>query len=148
MAKTVGKIKAVLGLDKRGFEKGLDESKKKTNAFSGALKKIAGAAAAAFAVKKVLDFGKASVNAANIQLQAETQLLTALKGREDVQQELIKQAQDLQKTTLFGDEETIRAQSLIAAFVKEKDQIKEVIPYFNSNMVRLKAKMKMMLLKI
>ena len=107
------------------------ETKKASGVLSG-FKKIVGtigaAVGAAFAVRALINFGKEAVRLFDIQAKAETQLLTALKGRKDVQKELIEQAQGLQKITLFGDEETIRAQSLIAAFVKEKDQIKQIIP--------------------
>jgi hypothetical protein len=82
--------------------------------------------AAAFAAQQVVKFAKESIALANIQLKAEAQLLTALKGRADVQQSLIKQAAGLQKITTFGDEQIIQAQSLIAAFVDEEEQIKEL----------------------
>lgn len=64
----------------------------------------------------------------NVQAQAEQALLTGLKGRVDVQRRLIKQASELQGRTLFGDEETVRAQSLIAMFVKEEEHITRLIP--------------------
>lgn len=73
-------------------------------------------------------FAFTATRAANVQLQAEAQLLQALGGREDVQQRLIAQAKELQGTTLFGDEETIRAQALLGAFVDEEEAIKRLIP--------------------
>jgi len=91
-------------------------------------KSAAVAAAALFSVDKIISFGKQAMAAYDVQAKAERSLLVALKGRTDVQQRLIKQAQELQGKTLFGDEETIKAQALIAAFVKEEDQIKKIIP--------------------
>lgn len=52
---------------------------------------------------------------------AEKKLTTALGYRSDA---LIKQAAALQKNSVYGDETIIEAQALIAAFVKEEDQIK------------------------
>lgn len=47
-----------LGLKKDGFDKGIDQAKSKTNAFSSSIKKIGGYLAGAFAVERVLAFGK------------------------------------------------------------------------------------------
>ena len=114
--------------DNSNYNRSLDDSKKKTSSFGNAVKKIGGLIAGAFAVGAIVNFARNAIRVYDIQAKAEQQLLTALKGRKDVQQELIVQAEQLQKTTLFGDEETIKAQALIAAFVKEKDQIKTIIP--------------------
>jgi hypothetical protein len=110
-----------LKTDTSKFEKG-------TNKTMGMLKKVGGAAAIAYGAKKVWDFAKAASEAADVQLKAEAKLLTALKGREDVQQALIKQAGELQKKTLYGDEQTIEAASLVAPFVKQEEALKRVIP--------------------
>lgn len=102
--------------------------KKMAGSVTSNLKNIAAGFLAAFSVRAIINFAKNTATAWDIQEKAEIQLLTALKGRKDVQESLIKQAQQLQKKTLFGDEETIRAQALIAAFVKEENQIKTIIP--------------------
>lgn len=47
-----------LGLKKDGFDRGIDDAKKKTNAFSSAVKKIGGIMAGAFAVERIFSFGK------------------------------------------------------------------------------------------
>jgi len=73
-------------------------------------------------------FVTSGIKAYDTQIKAETQLLTAMNGRISAQQRLLKQAGELQKVTLYGDEETIRAQALIAAFVDEEEAIKRVIP--------------------
>ncbi len=86
------------------------------------------AAAAAFSVGAIMSFAKESIAAYDSSIKNETALLVALKGRSDVQQHLIKQASELQDKTLFEDDETVRAQSLIAAFVKEEQKIKTLIP--------------------
>lgn len=78
--------------------------------------------------QQLKQFVRGSFEALDKQLKAEKSLLTALNGRTDVQRRLISQAKELQGSTLFGDEETIKAQALIAAFVKEGDQIERIIP--------------------
>lgn len=95
---------------------------------SGAIKGVAAAAGALFAVDAVKDFLISSKQAYQESAMAEAALLTALKGRKSVQMELINQASDLQGKTLFDDDETVRAASLVAAFVKEEQQIKRLIP--------------------
>lgn len=64
----------------------------------------------------------------DVQAKAEANLLTALKGREDVQQRLISQAQSLQQATLFGDEETIKAQAFLAQLGLQEDAITKLTP--------------------
>lgn len=124
----VKKIKVQVGADTKELDKGMKKAEKSVSKFSSQVKKLGGAMVAAFSVGIIFRFGKALLTAADIQQKAETSLLVALDGRRQVQQRLIKQAQELQKLTLFGDEETIRAQSLIAAFVKEEEAITRIIP--------------------
>lgn len=113
-----GAKKDIKSVDKQAKDSG----KSITNAF----KSVGVAIAAAFSVQIIKSFAVESAKLADQQLKAEAQLLTALKGRKDAQQELIKQAGELQKVTTFGDEETILAQSRIAAFVTETEKIKEL----------------------
>jgi len=82
----------------------------------------------AFAIRETTRFISSTTQLYDVQAKAETQLLTALKGRVGVQERLMTQAAKLQGKTLYGDEETIQAQALIAAFVKEEEHIKSVTP--------------------
>lgn len=68
-----------------------------------------------------------SVKTANTQMQAEAKLLNALKGREDVQKRLIAQAAELQGRSLFGDEEIINQQAVLAAMGRTEQQINDII---------------------
>jgi hypothetical protein len=68
------------------------------------------------------------IRAFDDQIKAETALLTAAKGRKDVQQDLIKQAGELQRKTLFGDEQIIQVQSYAAAMGLTRGQIEKLIP--------------------
>ena len=125
---TVASLTAVISANNTKFKKGIKQSNSVLGNFKKSVGTLGPAIVAAFGVRAIVNFTKASTKAYNVQAQAENQLLVALKGRKSAQQELIAQAQELQKITLFGDEETIRAQALIAAFVKEEDQIKTIIP--------------------
>ena len=90
----------------------------------------------AFSVAIVLAFargivraGKAAIQAHDVQIKKETQLLTALKGRKDITNRLIKQAAELQSVTTFGDEEIIDAQSQLAKLLGNNEEaIKKLTP--------------------
>lgn len=68
-----------------------------------------------------------AVKAADVQLKNEKRLLTALRGREDIQQRLIKQAGELQSRSLFGDEEIIGQQAFLASLGLTEQQINDTI---------------------
>lgn len=81
-----------------------------------------GAVAAAFLVaRKAFSFIAESIELAGVQEAAEKSLAVALGFRS---QALLDQASALQEVTIFGDEAIIAAQAMIAAFVKDEDQIK------------------------
>jgi hypothetical protein len=67
------------------------------------------------------------VKAADTQLKAEAKLLTALKGREDVQRRLMANASEVQSRTLFGDEAIIEQQAYLAALGLTEQQINATI---------------------
>ena len=71
--------------------------------------------------------GTASVVAADTQVQAETRLLTALNGRENVQRRLMAQAAELQSRSTFGDEAVIAQQAYLASLGMTERQINDVI---------------------
>jgi hypothetical protein len=110
------------------FKQGLSSSQRALTTFQKQMKAVGGMIAGAFAVGSVVQFARTAVLGLDAQRKAEASLLQALYNKEDVTARLIKQASELQKKTLFGDEETIRAQALIAAFVKEEETIKRIIP--------------------
>lgn len=68
-----------------------------------------------------------AVKAADVQLKNEQRLLTALKGRGDIQQRLIQQAGELQSRSLFGDEEIIGQQAFLASLGLTEQQINDTI---------------------
>ena len=71
--------------------------------------------------------GVVALNNADIQQQAEQRLLTALKGRSDIQQRLIAEAGELQSRSTLGDEAIIGQQAYLATFRISEEQIGRVI---------------------
>lgn len=68
-----------------------------------------------------------SVKNADTQQQAEAKLLTALRGREDIQQRLIKSAAALQGRSTLGDEAIIAQQAFLASLGLTEQQINDTI---------------------
>ena len=62
--KIVGRLKAILGLDKSQYDKGLQGAKKSTNQFASSIKKLGGLMAGAFAIGKITAFVKESAKLA------------------------------------------------------------------------------------
>lgn len=100
--------------------------------FAGAAKKIAGALASAFAVKKIVDFGKASIEAANAASVAETKLHEIMKARmkataaaEDSTKSLIKATS--QMGVVGGTALTTGAQQL-ASYLENASNLDTLIP--------------------
>ena len=63
--KIIGQLKAILGLDKTSFDRGLNQAEKKTNAFANTIKKIGGIMAAAFSVGALISFSKEAMKVAS-----------------------------------------------------------------------------------
>lgn len=94
-------------------------------------KGVGKAIAAAFAVKAVIDFGKACWDAYNIQEQAELKLeqMMANNGATEEQIQSIKDlASELQGLGVIGDEVAISGASVMAQFGATDTQIKKLLP--------------------
>ena len=127
--KIIGQLKAILGLDKTRFDRGLNSAEKRTSQFSAGIKRLAGFMAAAFSVTVIISWAKKVLQSYDTQAKAERSLLVALKGREDIQKNLIRQAQSLQRITLFGDEQTIQAAARLAMMLGTNEAaIKRLLP--------------------
>lgn len=72
-------------------------------------------------------FGVVALKNADTQQQAEQRLLTALKGRTDIQQRLIAQAAELQSRSVLGDKVVIGQQAYLASLGMTEEQIGRVI---------------------
>jgi translation initiation factor 2 alpha subunit (eIF-2alpha) len=122
-SKAIGFLNFKFGADLKGFDRAMNKAQKRLRKFGNNVKK-AGQTLSRNLTLPLLALGAASVRAFDQQAKAETKLLTALNGRVDVQQRLIEQAKKLQTLTLFGDEATIEAQSMLAMFGLNEEQIK------------------------
>jgi hypothetical protein len=121
--------KAVFTADNRDLNKKADQVAGKMENLSGKIKSLASGFAAAFAVKAVLKFMTTSMKAYDEEAKASEALLVALKGRKDIQQDIIKQASELQSKTLFGDEQTIEAAARMAMVLgTNKKAIQDLLP--------------------
>ena len=125
--KSVGLLTIAFGADLRGFDKAMKKAQRSIKKFGTSMKNT-GQNLTRNLTLPLAAFAAASVKAFDTQAKAEIKLLTALKGREDIQQRLIAQAKELQTKTLFGDEETIKAQALLASLGLTEDQITMLIP--------------------
>ena len=108
---------------------------KNINGLTSSLKGLAGVAAAAFSVKQILDFAKASKEAYNTQIEQETKLTTIMKqrmGATDAQVDSVKQlAAEQQKLGVIGDEVQLAGAQQVATFLKETDSINTLLPAMN-----------------
>jgi hypothetical protein len=99
-----------------------------SNASKGSemFKKFGVAIAGAFSVYAIINFSKQAVAAYTTQIRSEAKLKDALKGRESTVKALIAQANELEKTTLFEDDDIMNAQAMLAINVKDEEQLKKL----------------------
>jgi len=126
-SKSIGLLNVVFGANTKGFERAMKKAQAKLKKFGGAMKKV-GRGMTTSLTAPLVAFAAVSVRNFDKQAKAEKKLLVALKDRGEVQQRLIAQAKELQTKTLFGDEETIAAQSMLATMGLEEDAITRLIP--------------------
>ena len=125
--KSVGLLNFVFGANLDGFERAMKKANKRLDKFSKNMQKT-GKALSKNLTLPIAALGAASVKSFNDQAQAEQKLLVSLNQQVDVQQKLIAQAKDLQTQTLFGDEATIEAQSMLAMMGLQEDAILKLTP--------------------
>lgn len=107
-------------------EKTFKKLERKVGDFGKKMKEV-GTTMSTYITAPVVAAGAIAVRSANQQLQAESRLLAALKGRKDVQDRLIKQAAELQSRTIYGDEVIIEQQAFLAALGLTEQQIGSTI---------------------
>lgn len=123
---TLKKLQTVNGYinEHRKALKGIEQGWGLTKA---GLAQYIGVAAGAFAVDRIISFGKELLNQADAQLKADAQIKAAIRSTGGVAgkslQELKTQAEELQKVTLFGDEQTEGAQALLLTFKSIRGEI-------------------------
>ncbi len=126
MAKKIADLLIKIGADSYEFTKMSAEVRKQLNALGKDLQGFGKSMSLYFTAPLTAAAG-ASVHLADVQMQAEKRLLTALKGREDVQKRLIKQAGELQSRSILGDEVIIGQQAYLAALGLTEQQINDII---------------------
>lgn len=92
--------------------------------------------ASAFVIKAVINFGKASVEAANAQIEAETKLAEVLKTRTNATDEQIQSIKDLataqQSLGVIGDDVQLAGAQQLATFVKNTEAVENLLPAMNN----------------
>jgi len=123
------KHKAVFTADNRDLLKKVDQTGNKMQSLSNKVKGLASGFIAAFSIKAVASFLTSSMKAYDEEAKASASLLVALKGRKDIQQDIISQAKELQSETLFADEQTIQAGARLAMILgTNADALKKLLP--------------------
>lgn len=116
-----------LKLNDKEFQSGLRKNIQKLNKLGKSMKRT-GQSLSRNLTLPVLAFSAASVKAFDEQIKAETKLRTALGEDEKAFARLKKQAQELQKLTLFGDEATIEAAAFLAQLGLNENAITKLLP--------------------
>lgn len=122
MSKKLASLKIKIDANGAQAVKELKTVEKKVQDIAKRMKSI-GSAMSKYVTGPLVALAAVSVKTANTQLQAEAKLRNALKGREDVQKRLMAQASEIQSRSLFGDEEIINQQAIVAAMGLTEQQI-------------------------
>jgi hypothetical protein len=143
MVKTVGRLQAELGLKKDKFKRGLKDAEKQGSRFGRAIKRIGGILAGAFAVHKIVQWGRALKEAYQVQMEAETKLATIMRQRmglgRDAIKSLKKQASEYQKIGVLGDEVQLTGLQQLATFVHQKESLEAMLPAMNNLLAQQKG---------
>ncbi|OUN59604.1 hypothetical protein [Alistipes sp. An66] len=126
MAKKIAELLIKLAADTLGIEKMSYDVRKQLKSLQKDLTSF-GKSWSLYVTAPLTATAAVSVKAADVQLKNEQRLLTALRGREDIQQRLIRQAGELQSRSLFGDEEIIGQQAFLASLGLTEQQINDTI---------------------
>lgn len=130
-----GELNFITKLDKTGFDKGTKSINNGLGNLKTSLKSFAKVAAAAFSVKMIYDYAKASKEAYNVQIEQETKLATIMKQRmgatDDVIDSVKQLASEQQKLGVIGDEVQLAGAQQVATFLTQADSIKTLLPAMN-----------------
>lgn len=126
MGKKIADLLIKLGADTYGVTKMRSDVKKQLDGLGKDLQGF-GKSMSLYVTGPLAAAAGASVHLADVQMQAEERLLTALKGREDVQKRLIASAAELQSRSILGDEVIIGQQAYLAALGLTEKQINDVV---------------------
>lgn len=126
MAKKIAELLIKIGADTYGVTKMSSDVRKQLSSLQKDLTSF-GKSWSLYVTAPLTAAAGVAVAAADVQLKNEQRLLTALRGREDIQQRLIRQAGELQSRSLFGDEEIIGQQAFLASLGLTEQQINDTI---------------------
>lgn len=126
MGKKVADLLIKIGADIYEFKTSTGDVKKQLNALGKDLQGF-GKSMSMYFTAPITAAAGAAVHLADVQMQAEQRLLTALKGKENVQKRLIKQAGELQSRSTLGDEAIIGQQAFLASLGMTEQKIGKVI---------------------
>lgn len=121
------RLNVLVGAKIQGLQRGLKSAKRSLRKFERSTAAM-GQTLTRSLTAPMLGFAAVSIKAFDVQAKAEAGLLTALGQNEAAFKSLTDQAKELQKITLFGDEETIAAQTMLATMGLEEEAIKRLIP--------------------
>lgn len=120
-------------IDTRINSKGAEQGIK---ALEPKLKKIGKLIGFAFSAKMIMNFAKATKEAYNVQIEAETKLQTVLRARTKATNAQIKSIKELareqQKIGVIGDEVQLSGAQQLATFVTETKTIETLLPAMNN----------------
>lgn len=113
--------------DINGMGTAFKEAGSQASIFQKLIGGIGPAVIAAVGTHEIIKFGEECVKAFNEAQQAEQKLLTALHGNREEQERLIEQAKELQKITIYKDDDIVAAQAFLAAQGHNEEAIKKTI---------------------
>ena len=116
-----------LSLNDKQFQSSLKKATRRLKKFGSSMKRT-GQTMTRSLTMPVIAFAAVAIKAFDEQIKAETKLRTSLKGNEEAYKSLKKQAQELQKVTLFGDEATMEAQGFLAQLGLNEAAIIQLTP--------------------
>lgn len=126
MSRRIADLLIKIGADSYEFQQKAQQVEKDMGRFEKKLTSV-GKSLSMKLTAPLMALGAVSLNNADVQQQAEARLLTALKGRSDVQQRLLTQASELQSRSILGDEVIIGQQAYLASLGMTEAQIGKVI---------------------
>lgn len=112
----------------KGYQKDMKSISSSLDKLKSQFKGLAAMAAAAFSVKKIIDFGQSCKDAWQVQMEAETRLEQVMKNTMGATREQIQAtkewASELQKVGVIGDEITLSGLQELGTYVENADSLK------------------------
>jgi len=131
-----GKTSPTLNRAFQAAQRQAQNTSKSMDGIGNVVKKVGGIIATAFAVDKVIDFGKSSIEAYNESVEAATKLTTIMKQRMNATDAQIAQINAVtaaqQKLGVVEDDTQTAGAQQLATFLNSSDSLKTLIPAMNN----------------